>query len=93
MHEAFAVALRRGLPYDLQQDRPMKLWGRTHRPSDAPEALEYLVEKQDVFLPTWAEKLKGRRLGCFIIDAPMGLHGDVAWSLNQVITVVKSIEQ
>lgn len=23
----------------------------------------------------------------------MGLHGDVAWSLNQVITLVKSIEQ
>ena len=50
-------------------------------------------EKQDVFLSTWAEKLKGRRLGCFIIDAPMGLHGDSAWSLNQVITLVKSIEQ
>lgn len=43
VHEAFAVALRRGLPYDLQQDRPMKLWGRTHRPSDAPKALEYIV--------------------------------------------------
>ncbi|KAL0018273.1 hypothetical protein WJX77_002162 [Trebouxia sp. C0004] len=49
-------------------------------------------EKHDVFLPTWAEKLKGRRLGCFIIDAPMGLHDEGAWTLTQVISLVKSIE-
>ncbi|DBB03148.1 TPA: hypothetical protein ACH3X1_013378 [Trebouxia sp. C0004] len=94
VQEAFAVAYRRMLPYDLQlQHRPFQYWGRTHIPSSAPVALEYLVEKQDVLLPTWAEKLKGRRLGCFIIDAPMGLRGDAAWTLTQVISVVGSIEQ
>ncbi|DBB00791.1 TPA: hypothetical protein ACH3X1_000723 [Trebouxia sp. C0004] len=50
-------------------------------------------DKQDVSLPTWAGKLRGKKLGCFIIDVPMGLQGDTAWSLQQVIAVVKSIEQ
>ncbi|KAA6417504.1 MAG: hypothetical protein FRX49_12530, partial [Trebouxia sp. A1-2] len=48
-------------------------------------------ETADTLLPTWTRGIQAKAVGCFIIDAPMGLLGDTAWTLEQLVSVILQI--
>ncbi|KAL0032741.1 hypothetical protein WJX79_007095 [Trebouxia sp. C0005] len=50
-----------------------------------------LQETADTLLPTWTRGIQAKAVGCFIIDAPMGLLGDTAWTLEQLVSVILQI--
>ena len=39
-------------------------------------------------MPTWTRSVQSLSVGCFLIDAPMGLHGDAAWTLDQLVALI-----
>ena len=48
-------------------------------------------EKEDILLSTWTRHVQSRSVGCFLLDAPMGLQGDTPWTLEQLVALLMQI--
>ena len=51
----------------------------------------FLQEKQSVHTPAWVNSLQKKDVGSFIVDAPMGLDGQPAFTLDQITQLIKLI--
>ena len=43
-------------------------------------------------MPTWTRAVVTKDVGSFLIDAPMGFDGHPAWSLDQLVGVIRIIQ-
>lgn len=48
-------------------------------------------EKQNALLPSWTKFVIGKSVGTFFVDTPMGLKGDDAWTLGQLVDLIMQI--
>ncbi|DBA69482.1 TPA: hypothetical protein ACH3X2_012822 [Trebouxia sp. C0005] len=91
LQDAFAQNLRRRIPCHFG-DLRLSDFGRHVKKCRPISRQRYLVETADTLLPTWTRGIQAKAVGCFIIDAPMGLLGDTAWTLEQLVSVILQIK-